>query len=62
MQFKCLVNVNHDNIFYPYGSEIELSDAEAAPLLECKAIEPLHKAFMASNDASAVYSHEPEVK
>lgn len=59
MQFKCLVNVNHDNIFYPFGSEVELSDAEAAPLLEVKAIEPLHKPFMASNEAAAVYSHAP---
>lgn len=45
MKYRALGQINHDNVNYYAGDEIELSSAEAAPLLEVKAIEPFHKAF-----------------
>lgn len=45
MFYKCLVNVNHDNVTTPAGGLIELTDGEAQPLLDCKAIEPSQKRF-----------------
>jgi hypothetical protein len=47
MKYKTLVNVNHNNRKYGIGDLIELSDNEAAPLLECKAIEPQNKPYAA---------------
>lgn len=45
MKYKTLTNLNHDGVKYPPGAEVELSDHEAKPLLECKAVEPLNKPF-----------------
>lgn len=51
MKYRALGHINHNNEHYNTGDEIELSSAEAAPLLEVKAIEPLIKRF--SKQASA---------
>jgi hypothetical protein len=45
MKYKALGPINHDGQHYNTGDQIELSNAEAAPLLEVKAIEPYHKPF-----------------
>lgn len=45
MKYRVLTHLNHDNNHYDSGDEIELSSAEADPLLKCKAIEPLYKPF-----------------
>jgi len=50
MKYLARTNVNHNQDLYPVGAEIELSSDEAAPLLECKAIEPLHKPFFKASE------------
>ncbi len=45
MKYKVTRNVNHDNVKYAEGDEIELSLQEAMPLIECKAIEQIIKPF-----------------
>lgn len=57
MKYLALTNVHHDQVRYTVGDEIELSNDEAAPLLKCKAIEPLHKPF---SNASANPTSEGE--
>lgn len=42
--------MNHNQDLYTVGAKIELSSDEAAPLLECKAIEPLHKPFFKASE------------
>lgn len=36
--FECLVNISHDGVLYLPGEAIELTDDQAAPLLETNAI------------------------
>ncbi len=55
MKYRVLTHLNHNNDHYQADDEIELSSAEADPLLKCKAIEPLHKPF-----AKASASHTSE--
>lgn len=45
MKYRALGHINHNNEHYFTGDEIELSSTEAAPLLEVRAIEPLHKPY-----------------
>ena len=45
MRYKAIRNIHHNNIKVTAGGAIELSDAEAKPLLEVKAIEPWAKPF-----------------
>ena len=45
MKYRVIGQINHDGIVYKDGAEIELSNAEAEPLLGVKAIEPFIKPF-----------------
>lgn len=38
--YTVLTPVSHDNKDYAPGKSIDLDDDQAAPLLECKAVEP----------------------
>lgn len=44
-------SVHHDNVVYPSGSIIELPPDQAAPLLECGAIQREVRPFAASEEA-----------
>ncbi len=50
MKYQVLTHLNHNNEQHNVGDEIELSSAEAAPLLKCNAIEPLHKPLFKASD------------
>ena len=60
MKYKALTNINHDCMDYSIGDEIELSDAEAAPLLEAKAVEPSIKPFSKQVEKTALHSSSLE--
>jgi len=45
VKYRALGHIDYNNEKYNVGDVIELSSAEATPLLEVKAIEPYHKAF-----------------
>lgn len=60
MKYKALTNVHHDNDKYAPGDEIELADAEAAPLLEVKAIAPSVKPFGKPVEKTALHSNSLE--
>lgn len=45
MKYKALTNIHHNGDRVLFGNEIELSDAEAAPLLKSGAIEQVIKPF-----------------
>lgn len=59
MKYKALTNIHHDEK-YAIGDEIELTDAEAAPLLEAKVIEPSIKPFSKAAEKTALHSNSRE--
>ena len=46
MQYRTLEKINRDGRDIPAGELIDLTETEAAQLLDLKAIEPAHKRFM----------------
>lgn len=57
MRYKALTPINHDNTRYEIGDAMDLSDAEAAPLIESKAIEPFTKPFAKEFSRTALHSN-----
>ncbi len=45
MQYRTLENIQHDGKTVAPGALIDLAESEAAPLLACKAIEPVARRF-----------------
>jgi hypothetical protein len=59
MKYKALTNI-HADVKYAIGDELELTEAEAAPLLEAKAIAPSIKPFSKSVEKTALHSNSLE--
>ena len=57
MKYKALTTVNHDCVIYEIGDEIDLDDAEASPLLEVKAVEPIIKPFSKPVEKTALHTN-----
>ena len=59
MKFRTLGHIAYNNEHYHTGDEIELSSAEAAPLLEVGAIEPMVMPFskIQTNQSNQEPSH-----
>ena len=59
MKYKALTNI-HADVEYAIGDVLELTDAEAASLLEVKAIEPFIKPFSKPVEKTALHSNNQE--
>lgn len=45
MQYRATQRINHNGQIFEAGDLLDLSSAEAAQLLECKAVEPVNDPF-----------------
>lgn len=59
MKYIALCNI-HADVKYAIGDEMELTDVEAAELLEIKAIKPLIKPFSKPVEKTALHSNSLE--
>jgi len=60
MRYKALSSIKHNGDTFEPGSVIELTDAEAARLLENEAIEPFIKPFSKRFEKTALHSNNQE--
>lgn len=60
MKYKALTNINMNNERFAIGSEIDLTEAEAANLLKNGAIEPIIKPFSKQFQKIALHSNNQE--